>query len=174
MLPVIVCANTTHSCDAGVLLCGLVLQMFKAPGSSELRPARQLHLPASTLPFPSTYDIPRPTNRNANTMNSVASKRLFQEYKHLTQDPPDGITAGPVNEDDLFLWEALIQGPEGTPYEGGIFPAEIKFPKDYPLMPPVMKFTCEIWHPNGEDTVPECGGLGILAPLAQQADAIHD
>jgi len=82
-------------------------------------------------------------------MNSVASKRLFQEYKQLTQTPPEGITAGPVNEDDLFLWEAMIQGPEDTPYEGGIFPAELKFPKDYPLMPPTMKFTCDIWHPNG-------------------------
>jgi ubiquitin-protein ligase len=81
---------------------------------------------------------------------SVASKRLFQEYKHLTQDPPDGITAGPVEEDDLFVWEALIEGPEGTPYEGGIFPAELKFPKDYPLMPPTMKFLSDIWHPNGE------------------------
>jgi ubiquitin-protein ligase len=80
---------------------------------------------------------------------SVASKRLFQEYKHLTQDPPDGITAGPVEEDDLFVWEALIEGPEGTPYEGGIFPAELKFPKDYPLMPPTMKFLSDIWHPNG-------------------------
>lgn len=83
-------------------------------------------------------------------MNSVASKRLFQEYKHLTTDPPEGITAGPVNEDDLFLWEAMIQGPEGTPYEGGVFPAELKFPKDYPLMPPTMKFQCDIWHPNGK------------------------
>ncbi|RMZ11437.1 hypothetical protein D0860_03408 [Hortaea werneckii] len=83
------------------------------------------------------------------TMNSVASKRLFQEYKHLTTDPPDGITAGPVNEDDLFVWEAMIQGPEGTPYEGGVFPAELKFPKDYPLMPPTMKFLCDLWHPNG-------------------------
>lgn len=82
-------------------------------------------------------------------MASVASKRLFSEYKHLTQDPPEGITAGPVTEDDLFVWEALIEGPEGTPYEGGIFPAELKFPKDYPLMPPTMRFLCEIWHPNG-------------------------
>lgn len=82
-------------------------------------------------------------------MNSVASKRLFQEYKALTVDPPEGITAGPVNEDDLFVWEAIIQGPEGTPFEGGVFPAELKFPKDYPLMPPTMKFTCDLWHPNG-------------------------
>ena len=80
---------------------------------------------------------------------TVASKRLLQEYKNLTNDPPDGITAGPVSEDDLFIWEALIQGPEGTPFEGGIFPAELKFPKDYPLAPPTMRFTCEMWHPNG-------------------------
>ena len=81
--------------------------------------------------------------------STVASKRLFHEYRTLTSDPPDGITAGPVNEDDMFLWDALIQGPEGTPFEGGVFPAELKFPKDYPLAPPVMKFTCDIWHPNG-------------------------
>ncbi|RMD43657.1 hypothetical protein DV735_g1478, partial [Chaetothyriales sp. CBS 134920] len=79
---------------------------------------------------------------------SVASKRLFQEYKSLLTSPPDGITAGPVSEDDLLVWEALIQGPEGTPFEGGVFPAELRFPKDYPLNPPKMKFIGEIWHPN--------------------------
>lgn len=94
---------------------------------------------------------------------SVASKRLFQEYKHLTQDPPDGITAGPVEEDDLFVWEALIEGPEGTPYEGGIFPAELKFPKDYPLMPPTMKFLCDIWHPNGMFCAVSCTLCYLLA-----------
>lgn len=66
----------------------------------------------------------------------------------LTKNPPDGITAGPVSEDDLLHWEAMIQGPEGTPFEGGVFPAELKFPADYPLAPPTMKFLGEIWHPN--------------------------
>ncbi|KAF2402899.1 ubiquitin-conjugating enzyme [Trichodelitschia bisporula] len=79
---------------------------------------------------------------------SVAAKRLFIEYRALTTDALDGIAAGPVSEDDLFLWEALIQGPGGTPFEGGVFPAELRFPKDYPLAPPQMRFTCEIWHPN--------------------------
>jgi ubiquitin-conjugating enzyme E2 G2 len=81
--------------------------------------------------------------------STVAQKRLLIEYENLTNDPPDGITAGPTNEEDVFVWEALIQGPEGTPFEGGIFPAELKFPKDYPLAPPTMRFTCEMWHPNG-------------------------
>ncbi|KAI9726053.1 MAG: Ubiquitin-conjugating enzyme E2 7 [Chrysothrix sp. TS-e1954] len=83
--------------------------------------------------------------------SAVAHKRLFQEYKNLVNDPPDGITAGPVAEDDLFVWEALIQGPEGTPFEGGVFPAELKFPKDYPLAPPTMRFVCDMWHPNEFD-----------------------
>lgn len=85
----------------------------------------------------------------AGSAPSVASKRLFHEYKALSSDPPEGITAGPVSEDDMFVWEALIQGPEGTPFDGGIFPAELKFPKDYPLAPPTMRFLCDMWHPNG-------------------------
>lgn len=105
------------------------------------------HQPFTLTHPPSLNNVHYSTNYTMTT--SVASKRLFQEYKHLTQDPPDGITAGPVEEDDLFVWEALIEGPEGTPYEGGIFPAELKFPKDYPLMPPTMKFLSDIWHPNG-------------------------
>ncbi|KAH7552930.1 hypothetical protein BM1_07903 [Bipolaris maydis] len=82
-------------------------------------------------------------------MASTAAKRLFKEYRALSSDPPEGITAGPVNEDDMFVWEALIQGPEGTPFEGGVFPAELRFPKDYPLAPPKMKFITDMWHPNG-------------------------
>lgn len=62
----------------------------------------------------------------------------------------EGITAGPVDESDMFTWEAMIQGPEGTPYEGGVFPAILRFPKDYPLNPPKMKFDVPggLWHPN--------------------------
>ena len=81
--------------------------------------------------------------------SSVAQKRLFHEYKNLASNPPEGITAGPVNEDDMFHWEAVIQGPEGTPYEDGVFVAELKFPKDYPLSPPTMRFLGGVWHPNG-------------------------
>jgi ubiquitin-conjugating enzyme E2 G2 len=83
-------------------------------------------------------------------MTSTALRRLLQEYRALTNAPPEGIIAGPVKEDDLLVWEALIQGPEGTPFEGGLFPAELKFPRDYPLNPPSMRFLCDLWHPNGE------------------------
>ncbi|CAG8579458.1 2592_t:CDS:2 [Diversispora eburnea] len=64
-------------------------------------------------------------------MASTALKRLMTEYR-----------------ESFFEWEALIAGPEGTPYEGGIFAAILRFPTDYPLSPPTMKFTCDMFHPN--------------------------
>ncbi|KAJ5874702.1 uncharacterized protein N7529_003132 [Penicillium soppii] len=96
-------------------------------------------------------------------VSTVAQKRLFHEYKNLSTNPPEGITAGPVSEDDMFYWEALIQGPEETPFEGGVFAAELKFPRDYPLSPPTMKFIGGgIWHPNVYPNGTVC--ISILHP----------
>lgn len=81
---------------------------------------------------------------------STAFRRLNQEYRALTENPPDGIVAGPLKQEDMFYWQAFIEGPEGTPFEGGIFEAELKFPQDYPLAPPTMRFIGDIWHPNGK------------------------
>ena len=44
----------------------------------------------------------------------------------------------------------ICRGPEGTPFEGGVFVTELIFPTDYPLSPPKMKFTSEMFHPNGK------------------------
>lgn len=56
--------------------------------------------------------------------------------------------AGPVSEDNLLVWEALVGGPPGTPYECGVFKARLEFPLDYPMHPPKMYFTSAMWHPN--------------------------
>ena len=66
----------------------------------------------------------------------------------MMEDPPPGIAAGPVDESNYFLWEAVIMGPEDTYYEGGVFTAILTFPSDYPMSPPKMRFTCPMWHPN--------------------------
>ncbi|KAJ3148306.1 Ubiquitin-conjugating enzyme E2 7 [Geranomyces michiganensis] len=93
---------------------------------------------------------------------STALKRLMTEYKELTTNPPDGIHAGPITEEDFFTWEALISGPVDTPYEGGVFEATITFPKDYPLSPPVMKFVSPMFHPNVYSDGTVC--ISILHP----------
>ncbi|KAK9372666.1 uncharacterized protein V1513DRAFT_419598 [Lipomyces chichibuensis] len=88
--------------------------------------------------------------QSRNSRNNTAVRRLMTEYKQLINEAPDGISAGPIDEDNFFEWECLIQGPEDTPFEGGVFPATLTFPKDYPLSPPAMKFTCDMFHPNGK------------------------
>ena len=81
-------------------------------------------------------------------MAGSALKRLMHEYKQLTLQPPEGIIAGPKDEDNFFEWEAYIRGPEGSVYENGVFPAIITFPTDYPMSPPKMRFTGDMFHPN--------------------------
>ncbi|KAK4467760.1 hypothetical protein MN116_008690 [Schistosoma mekongi] len=81
-------------------------------------------------------------------MAGCALKRLMAEYKQLTINPPEGIVAGPVDERNFLEWEALIAGPEGTPFDGGVFSVRLNFPTDYPLSPPKVKFLSEVFHPN--------------------------
>ncbi|VDP10214.1 unnamed protein product [Soboliphyme baturini] len=69
-------------------------------------------------------------------------------FSELTLNPPEGIIAGPVSEENFFEWECLITGPEKTCFENGVFPAKLMFPSDYPLSPPKMVFTGEMFHPN--------------------------
>lgn len=49
-----------------------------------------------------------------------------------------------------LLHNVIFSGPEGTCFEGGVFPAKLIFPPDYPLSPPKMQFTCEMFHPNSK------------------------
>ncbi|KAJ3124834.1 Ubiquitin-conjugating enzyme E2 G2 [Physocladia obscura] len=82
---------------------------------------------------------------------NTAIKRLMTEYRELTVNAPEGITAGPIREDNVFEWEALISGPADTPYEDGVFVASLRFPNDYPLSPPQMQFVPPLFHPNVYD-----------------------
>lgn len=101
-----------------------------SPGPSSAKPPRI----AGTPPPPA--------------VKSAATDRILEELNDVARDPPPNCSAGLVNSDDLFNWHAVIVGPEGTPYEGGVFHLDISFPDDYPHSPPKVTFTTKIYHPN--------------------------
>jgi len=75
-------------------------------------------------------------------------RRIRKEIEDMKKNPPDNCSAGPSDENDLFVWRATIMGPEGSPYHGGIFNLSINIPADYPFKAPKIMFTTKIYHCN--------------------------
>merc|ERR1711998_426269 len=80
--------------------------------------------------------------------NKVAIARLMGDLKELTMEPNEGCSAAPLNDDNPFVWAGSLFGPADTPWEGGIFSMRVFFSPEYPVKPPKVRFTCEMFHPN--------------------------
>lgn len=46
----------------------------------------------------------------------------------------------------------MLQGPKGTPYEGGLFFVELCFDQAYPHTPPRVVFRTPVYHCNVQTT----------------------
>jgi hypothetical protein len=53
----------------------------------------------------------------------------------LAKNPIDLVSVGLADESNVYEWEILVMGPDGTLYEGGFFKARLVFPPDFPNMP---------------------------------------
>ncbi|KAI5352598.1 hypothetical protein L3X38_005489 [Prunus dulcis] len=86
-------------------------------------------------------------SQQAVRMSTPARKRLMRDFKRLQQDPPAGISGAPQNN-NIMLWNAVIFGPDDTPWDGGTFKLTLQFTEDYPNKPPTVRFVSRMFHPN--------------------------
>ncbi|KAG2736760.1 hypothetical protein G9P44_000850 [Scheffersomyces stipitis] len=86
----------------------------------------------------------------------MAERRLFKELNQYRKNPPSSnnhqiVSLNPVDEDDIFKWEAVISKPskkDSQFYYQGEWKLGISVPSTYPITPPQMKFVSPICHPN--------------------------
>jgi len=80
-------------------------------------------------------------------MTTPARRRLMRDFKRLQEDPPCGVSGAP-SDNNIMLWNAVIFGPEDTPFEHGTFKLTIEFTEEYPNKPPQVRFVSKMYHPN--------------------------
>ncbi|KAH8962590.1 hypothetical protein BDL97_05G109200 [Sphagnum fallax] len=62
-------------------------------------------------------------------------QRLQKEFRAMCKEPVPHILARPSHS-DIREWHYVLEGSEGTPFEGGVYHGKIKFPEEYPFKPP--------------------------------------
>lgn len=75
------------------------------------------------------------------------ASRLKRELERFQKNPPSGIHCY-LKDSCTDVLEADMIGPQGTPYEEGLFKLEIAVPDRYPFEPPMFKFITKVYHPN--------------------------
>ena len=81
------------------------------------------------------------------SLNARMIKVLWRQQQELLKKSPDCVIPIINNEDPIDI-QADIEGPEGTPYESGIFRVKLFIPPEFPQLAPKGYFMTKIFHPN--------------------------
>ena len=81
------------------------------------------------------------------SLNARMIKVLWRQQQELLKKSPDCVTPI-INDEDPIDIQADIEGPEGTPYESGIFRVKLFIPSEFPQSAPKGYFLTKIFHPN--------------------------
>ncbi|ARF08835.1 ubiquitin-conjugating enzyme E2 [Catovirus CTV1] len=82
-------------------------------------------------------------------MSGIIEKRLLREYENLMKgkNKINGIKVT-IQDNNVRYYLMELEGPEDTPYQGGLFKLELYYTDEYPNVPPKVRFLNKIYHPN--------------------------
>jgi ubiquitin-conjugating enzyme E2 S len=83
----------------------------------------------------------------AKGLSLAATKTLTKQLVELTTKPCEGISVEFAEENIREIY-ADIEGPTGTPFEGGVFRVKLLLGDDFPDAPPKGFFLTKVFHPN--------------------------
>ncbi|KAJ9113762.1 hypothetical protein QFC20_001788 [Naganishia adeliensis] len=93
-------------------------------------------------------------------MSTQTLRALTRELATLTSSPPEGVRVQVADEADLMGKGGVVgvvEGPKGTPYEGGYFKVAFGFEGgEFPDRPPMCTMITKIFHPNISKTGEIC------------------
>ncbi|XP_065365036.1 ubiquitin-conjugating enzyme E2 S [Calliphora vicina] len=84
---------------------------------------------------------------NVENLSPQTIRQVMKEMQSMVENPLEGIKIQ-INDADVTDIQALIEGPAGTPYTGGMFRIKLTLGKDFPQSPPKAFFITKIFHPN--------------------------
>ncbi|KAK0647012.1 prion-inhibition and propagation-domain-containing protein, partial [Cercophora newfieldiana] len=97
------------------------------------------------------------------------AQRMFTELRSIRRANVPFISAAPV-QDRVDRLLASVEGPPGTPYEGGIFWITVQL---IPKKPPLLRFETRIYHPNIDCNGNLCADYTSCAPWFSELRVNH-
>ena len=98
-------------------------------------------------------------------LRALLSIRVVSEVRYILNHPNDNFQIW-LKSDSCACWRVFLKGPEGTPYSGKWWSLYVRFPRQYPTYPPIIRFLSIPYHPNISDE-----GLVVFSKVGDGYDS---